>query len=143
MDIYLASSQLSKYHDQPPSLRCIIVIYLKNIYYYNDNGNNNNNNNNSNNNDNDNNNNKRKVDSLLQTVTIFSNDVGVDLRQSEERLLKSAWRRRNLSEVEHPNDYRKEVAGNESLSWLAVGDLKKDGRPNYGRARSGIEDKCD
>jgi len=66
------------------------------------------------------------------------------LRQSEERLLKSAWRRRNHSKVEHPNDYKKEVAGNESLSWLAVGDLKKETvRSNYGRSRSGIEDKCD
>lgn len=27
------------------------------------------------------------------------------LRQSKERLLKSALRRRNRSEVEHPNDY--------------------------------------
>ena len=29
------------------------------------------------------------------------------LRQSEERLLKSAWRRRNRSELEHPNDYKR------------------------------------
>ena len=75
------------------------------------------------------------------------------LRQSKERLLKSPWRSRNCSEVEHPNDYKsqkkargnsegllterapwaihtvyekKEVAGNESLSWLAVGDRKKE-----------------
>ena len=57
----------------------------------------------------------------LHTCSLFDY-----LRQSEERLLKSAWGRRNHSEVEHPNDYKKEVAGNESLSWLAVGDLKKD-----------------
>ena len=78
----------------------------------------------------------------MQTVTIFSNDVGMDLginkimscackvhfqkismedciileelslveylRQSKERLLKSAWRSRNCSEVEHPNDYKSE-----------------------------------
>ena len=31
------------------------------------------------NNNNNNNNNNRKVDSLVQTVTIFSNDVGMDL----------------------------------------------------------------
>ena len=29
------------------------------------------------------------------------------LRQSKERLLKSAWRRRNRSEVENPNDYKR------------------------------------
>ena len=35
--------------------------------------------NNNNSNNNNNNNNNRKVDSLVQTVTIFSNDVGMDL----------------------------------------------------------------
>ena len=29
------------------------------------------------------------------------------LRQRKERLLKSAWRRRNRSEVEHPNDFKR------------------------------------
>ena len=43
------------------------------------NNNNSNDNNSNNNNNNDNNNNNRKVDSLVQTVTIFSNDVGMDL----------------------------------------------------------------
>ena len=29
------------------------------------------------------------------------------LRQSEERLLKAAWKRRNCSEVEHPDDCKR------------------------------------
>ena len=135
--------------------------------------NNNNNNDNTNTTTNNNNHNHRKVASLVQTVTIFSSDVGMDLginkimscackvhfqkiqkiitystwrslslpranvtylsrkqggrglismedciileelspvdylRQRKERLLKSAWRRRNRSEVEHPNDFKR------------------------------------
>ena len=72
------------------------------------------------------------------------------LSQNEERLLKAAWRRRNRSEVEHPDGHKrrkheervkdwsekelhgqyirqtKEVAGNESWNWLKVRDLKKE-----------------
>ena len=72
------------------------------------------------------------------------------LSQSEERLLKAAWRRRNRSEVEHPDGHKrreheervkdwsekelhgqyirqtKEVAGSESWNWLKVGDRKKE-----------------
>ena len=43
------------------------------------------------------------------------------LRQSEERLLKSAWRRRNRSELEHPNDYKRRKHENKTLRSVHFG----------------------
>ena len=92
---------------------------------------------------------RRRLVSVEDAVRLEELSPDSYLSQSEERLLKAVWKRRNNSEVEQPAEYKRrkheervkdwsekellgqyirqkrEMAGSGSWSWLKVSDLKK------------------